>query len=235
MICGEFPRVTPLNPAFIPGLPLLKLGLKIGPDPPCGGATAYIEALSGFLPSLSFHRCCGNNSVKESFFQRHLRRERAMEEHDDAVDLAHLVEHVMIDIQHFIARMRVCSGVTCARNSPRDRFDVFVECQEEIVARAAAGIALDLVEDLLDGLRPDPRYLCLIQLAQLAHDHPGQPVNPRLRALETTWGRRLVREAVVGLRRRGFLSEIPVAFNFSGGALIGFHPRKSAPPVIVLT
>src|SRR5437867_3603864 len=181
MICGEFPRVTPLNPAFIPGLPLLKLGLKIGPDPPCGGATAYIEALSGFLPSLSFHRCCGNNSVKESFFQRHLRRERAMEEHDDGVDLAHLVEH------------------------------------------------------LLDGLRPDPRYLCLIQLAQLAHDHPGQPVNPRLRALETTWGRRLVREAVVGLRRRGFLSEIPVAFNFSGGALIGFHPRKSAPPVIVLT
>ena len=171
--------------------------------------------------------------MSQSFFEREHRRNCALQEHDDGVDLAHLVEHVMIDIQHFIARMRVCSGVTCARNSPRDRFDIFMECEDETVARTAAGISLDLVEDLLDGLRPDPRYLCLIQIARLAHDHPGRPVNPRLRRIEVTWGRSLVREAVAALRRRGFLREIPVAFNFSGGALLGFNSRESVRRVVL--
>jgi hypothetical protein len=132
------------------------------------------------------------------------------------------VEHVLIDLQHYIARMRTCSGVTCAWTHPRDRYDIFVECVDETVGRTAAGIAVDLVEDLLDGRRPHPMYLCLIQAARLACDHSGWPIGARLGPLAAMWGGRLVDEAVADLHLRGFLREIPVSFNFSGRPLLCF-------------
>jgi len=129
-------------------------------------------------------------------------------------------------VQHYIARMRTCSGVTCAWTSPRDRYDIFVECLDETVGRTAAGIAVDLVEDLLAGRRPNPRYLCIIQAARLACDHSGWPIEPRLGPLVSTWGHRLVDEAVADLRMSGFLREITAAFNFSGRPLLSFLPGE---------
>lgn len=231
ILYGDFPQVTPLNPGFVPGVKRLKMTLTIGDGRSNGGTAEYVEALAGFLPSLSFHRCCGNNSMKETFFERDQRRHCAMKETEEGVDLAHLVEHVLIDVQHYIARMRICSGVTCAWNHPRDRYDIFVECLDETVGRTSAGIAVDLVEDLLAGRRPNPRYLCLIQVARIAHDHPGWPVEPRLGPLSATWGGRLVGEAVAALRRRGFLEEIPVSFNFSGRPLLCFLSDEARSPL----
>jgi len=221
---GEFPQITSLNSGFLPGARRLMISVTIHDGLVAGSTAGLVEALTGFLPSLSFHRCCGGNSVRETFFDRDRRRHCAVREADDGVDLAHLVEHVMIDILHFIARLDVCSGVTCARTSPRDQYDIFVECPDERIGRVCAGIAIDIVEDLLDGLRPDPRYLCLIQVARVARDHAGWPVEPRLGSLLATWGRRLVDEAVVALQRRGFLREIAVSFNFSGRPLLCFEP-----------
>ncbi|MBI3450717.1 MAG: hypothetical protein HY049_17610 [Acidobacteria bacterium] len=223
---GDFPQITPLNASFLPGARRLKLSLVIdGVD--AEAATAdLVESLTGFLPSLSRHRCCGGNSVRETFAGRDRRRGCAVDDRDPGVDLAHLVEHVWIDVQHYIARMERCSGVTCAWIEPPNRYDVFVECPDETVGRTCAGLALDLVEDLLAGRRPNPRYLCVIHVARLAHEHTGRALNPRLRPLVETWGRRNTLDAVEALWERGFLREMPVAFNFSGGALLAFVPRE---------
>jgi len=222
LLFGDFPQVTPLNPDFVPGVKRLKMTLSISEGSANGGISEYVEALTGFLPSLSFHRCCGDNSLKESFFERDQRRHCSVKEMDGGVDLAHLVEHVLIDVQHYIARMRTCSGVTCAWSTPRDCYDIFVECVDEKVGRTAAGIAVDLVEDLLAGRRPNPRYLCLIQAARVACDHSGWPIEPRLGPLIASWGRPLVGEAVADLRSNGFLREARVSFNFSGRPLLCF-------------
>jgi len=224
---GAFAQVTALNPGFRPGIGRLKLTLDI-PETNGRRAAGFVEALAGFLPTLSFHRCCGRNSVKETFFEREKRLGCAMEESDPGVDLAHLVEHVLIDVQHFIGRMKICSAVTCAYRHPRDRYDIFVECPEEAVGRLSAGIAADLVSDLLDGRRPDPRYLCLIHVARSARDHAGWPVHSRLASLEAAWGRRTVAEAVGSLVRRGFLTDSPVSFNFSSRPLLAYIPPPAA-------
>jgi hypothetical protein len=223
---GAFPRIEALNPAFGPGSLKIKLTLRIRAGTGAPRAAEMLASLAGFLPALSRHRCCGENTLERTFFERGVRTGCALRETDEAVDVAHLVEHAAIDILHFVARMRTCSGVTCGWVSPEDLYDVFVECPEESLGRSCAGIALDLVGCLLQGSRPDPRYLCQIQAARLACDRAGRPLGPSLRGLERTWGPAAVAEAVASLERRGLLSECAASFNFSGGPLLGYAVRE---------
>ena len=225
---GEFPRVSSLHPEFRPGMNRLKATIEIPAEALRGRpeAGAIAGTLISFLPSLSSHRCCGSLPVERTFFTHGAREGCAARESDPGVDVAHLVEHVTIDLQHFVGRMRICSGVTCGWISPLDRYDIFVECPEEKVGRTCFGVAVDLVNDLLDGLRPDPRWHCLLGLARLARDHAGSPVGPRLDPLRKAWGRRTVSGALEALRRRGFLDDSPASFNFSGERLLAFIPER---------
>jgi hypothetical protein len=225
---GSFPRISALNPEFRDGVPRLKVTLRIS-DPEGGtpDPRQLLAVLREFLPSLGSHRCCGANSLDETFFEAGRRRHCAVEEKDDTVDIAHLIEHVIIDVQHFVGRMRVCSGVTCAYADPRDRYDVFVEAPEEAVGRACAQIAVCLMGEMIAGFRPDPRYLCVLELARLARDYAGQPIRDRTAALAAKWGPGALSDATEFLRSQGYLREIPSAFNFTGNALLGYLPARA--------
>ena len=220
--------MSPLNPGFRAGVMRLKLMLSIKAGDLHGTAGDFVDVLTGFLPSLSFHRCCGDNSLRHTFFERDQRRSCAMNDSDAGVDLAHLIEHVLIDIQHYIGRMKLCSGITCALNHPRDQYDIFVECPEAPLGRACAAIAVDLIADLLDGRAPDPRYLCMIQVARAARDDAGWPVMARLAPMEMTWGLDLVDDAVEALARIGFLQPASVSFNFSDQPLLSYLPESQS-------
>jgi hypothetical protein len=225
---GEYPHVVSLNRDFREGTKKLKLTLRITDPRELPRARDLMETLGEFLPSLSYHRCCGSNSLEETFFERGRRRRCAVEGADEGVDIAHLIEHVIIDVQHFVGRMRICSGVTCAYADPHDCYDVFVESPEESVGRASAVLALNLVGDLLDGFRPDPRYLCVMGLARLARDHAGSPIHVQLESFEATWGAEPVAEAMEFLQGQGFLKECPASINFSGRPLLAYVPEEAS-------
>ena len=223
---GTFPRIQPLNPAFRPSSRKLKLTLRIRGGPSLPPAREFIAPLSEILPSLSEHSCCGANTLRESFFHDGARPRCDMPETDNGVDLAHLVEHAIIDILHFIARMRICSGVTCAYTEPPDHYDVFVESPGETVGRTSAVIAVNLVSDLLEGFPPDPAYRCVMSLARLARDHAGLDIGSRIAELRARWGEERVEEAVEFLNRQGFLSRARASLNFSGTPLLVYHPDE---------
>ncbi len=225
---GEYPHVVSLNRDFRQGTKKLKLTLRIADPRGLPRARDLMETLGEFLPSLSYHRCCGSNSLQETFFERGRRLRCAVEGVDEGVDIAHLIEHVIIDVQHYVGRMRICSGVTCAYADPNDRYDVFVESPEESVGRASAVLALNLVGDLLEGFRPDSRYLCVMGLARLARDHAGSPLHAQIEPLETAWGREPVAEAMEFLKGQGFLRECPASINFSGEPLLAYIPEEAS-------
>jgi hypothetical protein len=225
---GQFPQVQRLNPDFQPGMAKLKVTLKIPVQADLPQAGRLLPSLSQALPTLLDHRCCGTNSLGESFFRNGSRTNCASPESDNGVDIAHLVEHVIIDVQHFVARMRICSGVTCAYIDPEDQYDVFVESPDETVGRTCAVIAISLMSDLLDGFPPDPSYLCVMDLARLARDHAGLPVDLRTAPLERSWGKDPVHEATAFLQRQGFLKKCEASFNFSGSPLLAFIPDSGS-------
>lgn len=202
----------------------LKVTLRItgvnGSPPP----ESWLQDLETAFPSLSRHRCCGENSLRDSFFRRGHRRACAVEDHDPGVDVAHLTEHLMIDIQHFVGRMTICSGVTCAYREPRNMYDIFVECPEEKVGLLSASVATGLVNNLLSGREPGDGHRCLMEAARRARDHAGEPLARHSRDLESAWGSRAFAEATDYLRVQGFLSEHASTLNFSGQPLLAYVP-----------
>ena len=66
----------------------------------------------------------------------------------DGLAVAHLIEHVAIEILVGVLGLRRCSGVTCAHRERLDRFDIFLESPEPLAGRAAAILAAAVVRDL---------------------------------------------------------------------------------------
>ena len=213
---GAFPEITRLNPRFVAGHQRLKLTLdvKLPARPADVNPPAFVEALKDMLPSLARHRCCGDNQIHETFFTRARRRACAIRETDETVDVAHLLEHLVIDFQHYIADMRICSGVTCGYESPRHRYDIFIESPGQNVSHLCVEVARALMKDLLRGGPPDPIYARVVKLAHQFHQNPGRPISPPAAAGVLGDGPRTA-EALHILREMNFIREIETSINFS--------------------
>jgi hypothetical protein len=162
---GLHPQILPLNPSLRPDASSLKLRLRVGwePDDPTQPLRALEERLSLACPGFSRHECRGPAEYHVRRFSRErslpLLRPRAPVE--GALALAHLVEHVMIDVVAFVARASSVSGVTGALARARATYDVFVECPDASTAALAAFLGPAWVASLLEGdaLAPDGRSL----------------------------------------------------------------------------
>ncbi|HKY32186.1 MAG TPA: hypothetical protein VJV23_06595 [Candidatus Polarisedimenticolia bacterium] len=209
---GRFPEISRLNPRFVERNERFKLTLDVraargqGSSPP-----ALLGALESMLPSLSRHRCAGGGRLREIVLKRPRRGERSAE---DAADIAHLLEHVIIDFQHFVAEMRICSGVTCGYESPRHRFDVFVETPGRPVSRLCVTLACELLNSLLKGAQPDPLCLKVVKLARAVHARGPQPLSAADGAA-ALGGDPQSAEALAVLRELRFVEEIELSLNFS--------------------
>src|SRR5881296_3520261 len=190
----------------------LELNLPAAPTGPT--PAAFIAPLSQVMPSLTRHRCCGDNRIHETFFTRERRRACAMRETDETVDVAHLLEHLVIDFQHDIADMRICSGVTCGYERPRHRYDLFIESPGPAVSRLCVDLARALMNDLLRGAAPDPIYPGIAKLARQFHRSPGRTVSAAAAARIVALERRS-RQALRALQQAGFIEEVETSINFS--------------------
>ncbi|HXI02601.1 MAG TPA: hypothetical protein VNI57_05435 [Candidatus Saccharimonadales bacterium] len=161
------------------------------------------------FPTLAEHRCCGANSLRESLFGGRRRRGCSVTVPDPGVDAAHLLEHLIIDIQHYVGRMRICSGVTCAYHDPPDRYDIFVECPEEKVGLLSASIAVGVLVDLMAGQGVNPHYRRIMETARRARDLAGTDMRSLSEEYEAGRGAERISEAIDYLRLQGFLTEIP--------------------------
>lgn len=213
---GPFPEITPLNPRFVPGRPRLKLTLDVNLSARAAGRSPadFIQPLEALLPSLSKHRCCGDHRIRETFFTSGRRPSCAMRETDDSVDIAHLFEHLVIDFQHSVADMRICSGVTCGYERPRHRYDVFVESAGQGVGVLCVDLARHLMNDLLRGGSLDPIYAGVVELARHFHRNPGGPLSS-MACARLLAGEPRTREALQILLDASFIREMETSVNFS--------------------
>ncbi len=165
---GEFAEISGLNPRFEPGSKKIKIVLDI-----CGpGAreanedlTAVFVRLQRLLPSLDRHQC-GEHLFEDLKLGRKTLYSQRL---DKITAIAHMMEHVIIDLQSKITGMDSCSGITCGYKEPSYRFDLFVECKDKNVGVFSACFAADLLERLLGKKRLAGRYRALIELAGFLH------------------------------------------------------------------
>lgn len=178
---------------------------------PAGGAAALFPPLARQFPALRRHRCCLDLGLGEGLAA-------PAGEEPDSVDVPHLLEHLIIDFQHFVADMDRCSGITCGYIAPPHRYDLFVESPDRRVSRLAATIAVDSMNRLLRAEAPSTGVPESLRLARLhwrrgGHLVAGPPGGPAER-----------------LSRLGFVAEIPMAMNFSSVPLFRLAPADAESP-----
>jgi hypothetical protein len=132
IVFGRHAAARTLNPSFASDSRLVRVRVDIaaGPRP----AQAFRRASAALLracPSLARHRCAGNSGA--GFLDG---------SGNGQDDLAHLLEHVVIDLEARLSSLEQISGVTCGHVAPSSRYDIFVECDgrrpTEFVVRLAA-------------------------------------------------------------------------------------------------
>lgn len=169
---GEFLEISGLNPRFKPDSKKLKLTLDIHltetnnhPD-----LSLIFRRLVKLLPTLEKHQCgehlFDNLRAGAKTSQNGHRFSACNCRSDIFTDIAHLMEHVIIDLQSNITRMPSCSGITCGYRDPECRFDMFVECQDQSVGRFSINFTVNMFRRLLqNGNLPKSGHY-LIELAK---------------------------------------------------------------------
>lgn len=208
---GEFPEICGLNPRFKPKSKKVKVVIDVhvpesqkgNPDLP-----SAFGRLMKLLPSLERHQC-GEHLLEDL---RSGSKDFRSQHSDEITDIAHMMEHVIIDLQANITGMDSCSGITCGYKNPSSRFDLFVECRDKKVGVFSALLATDMLKALLTKKILSGRFRALVELAKylyanksLLHLAQLEPAVSRI-STEFGWKRRFVLSLLGKLREFGLIA-----------------------------
>ncbi|MEW5701522.1 MAG: hypothetical protein AB1792_04755 [Candidatus Zixiibacteriota bacterium] len=202
---ARVPQIRMLNHNFRPERRHLVVTLDVeGYDPPrTNGFLTIYQALAGLFPTLSRHSCCEQWENTPLFL--HTQQGVALKWVGEVADVAHLVEHVIVDLQCAVSGMRLCSGITCGHRVPENRFDLFVECVDPRVGGFAANFAAYLVGAMFVKPRLSGRYRDLVQSARLLSETRTDPRDGIELARWMSWSPPRGKWAFAGLGAFGFL------------------------------
>lgn len=208
---GEFPQICGLNPRFRPGSEKVKIVLDVYVAEVKKGETDFssvFRKLAMLLPSLERHQC--GEQLLEDLKSRN--RPLQSSRLDNTTTVAHMMEHVIIDLQSNITGMDSCSGITCGYKNPPFRFDLFVECKDRRVGIFSAFFAADLLRRLISGKGLSGRYRALIDLAKYLFKNKSHRRRLKLDTAasqissELGWKEGLVIPLLLKLNEFGFLN-----------------------------
>jgi len=222
---GQFPEASRFNERFIPGINRVRVTLEIGAV--LRARTPLLnpderEALLRLCPRLPEHRCAGGLGILEAVNgsgavagTSDAPADPAPSDGKDGLALAHLIEHVAIDLILMASRGHRCSGATCAHADRLDRFDLFLECADPMLGRCAAVLAAAAVRDLCTGQgRLELHGRCRDLLARLTAEPRSGLVAEDI-AAGTGWTGAAALETLQALARLGYLESVPAAYTFS--------------------
>jgi hypothetical protein len=171
---ARVPKIRMLNHNFRDDRNHLVVTMDVeGYDPPqTNGFLTIYRALARLFPTLSDHSCCEEWENTPLYLQE--TQGVSMKWVGEVADVAHLVEHVIVDLQCAVTSMSRCSGVTCGHRDPENRFDLFVECDDPYVGAFSAHFATFLVASMFAKPRLSPHYRDIVQAAHWAHTQPGR-------------------------------------------------------------
>lgn len=201
---GGFPEVDRLNPRFVANSLRLKLCIDIT-EPP----TYYLENFPHLLfrliesfPNLRRHDCSAGEEMKDFRGLRIAHHLLPIKIVGAVIDTAHILEHLIIELQCNMAQMPMCSGITCGLWEPENRFDVFVECESAEIAAFAGRLGVSIVNEVMRRGRMSAAQERILQIAPLVLQHPKWDTTRLAQRLK--WPAPNVRRTIRALRELAF-------------------------------
>jgi|GEM_PF-2432384 len=171
-----FQEVNHLNKNFIPGINKMRLTIDtISSDENYQRAyPAIVKQFVQLFPRLKKHSCCYSKIGQSDFTNEQL--VPIVHEENYALDIIHIIEHVIIDLQCSLSGMKICSGITCNYKEPRNRFDIFVECIDQKIGLNAALSAIEMVQRILACDYVKYPHNGLVSVNDLLRDHTSEEI-----------------------------------------------------------
>jgi CheY-like chemotaxis protein len=165
---GAFREYEGLNPHFRSGAPKLRYVLDTSLDNGLLGGVRALD-LDVFLPffhRLSAHACgCGRvREATEREFQYEPATSLVTLQH--RIDIAHYLEHLVLDIQYDLGAAESISGVTLSLGAEATQFMTVVESEDIGLCVFAVNTAMAMMHQALYAGAIDPRYRGVLQLAR---------------------------------------------------------------------
>ena len=168
---GKFPEISELDIFFIHSQLRLRLVLDIFlPEGKGFDFKNLYNKVTGLFPNLQRHKCWAHllgGSVSQEQGE-----DSPFQSVGGVTDLAHLIEHIIIDLQSTVGQMRTCSGLTCGYKEPANRFDLFVECEDKRIATFSSNLAVKMMKELLWEGSLITDYTKTVQLAEYLYAEP---------------------------------------------------------------
>lgn len=213
---GPHPEARSLNRSFRSHVPLLKLRLEIEWEPPHPEAEMrrILQPLLALSPSLRDHTCRGDARYGV------LRPGEGKTGHtgppfEAPLALAHLIEHLIMDIVAFVLEEPKISGATGAPLETTDLFDVFVEAPDPAVAGLAVHLSLAWVVRVQARASLDGLGRATLEAARYLYRERPHSVHPGAAATALSRTDREIRLALTWLESNGFARRDSFSMNFS--------------------
>lgn len=145
---GLFPEIEHLNNRFIFGQTKQKITIDVysSLERYKSNFPTIVKEVKSLFPSIIKHDCGMNTHSK---YEIHKGNVGPLHHFRDTIDVIHIIEHIMIDMLCSISNMVICSGITCHYWEPRNRYDIFVESNNQRNSLFAAYFATTLIKEIL--------------------------------------------------------------------------------------
>jgi CheY-like chemotaxis protein len=175
---GIFPEIEKYNENFHPGSHKLRFLIDTSHDSSLLGHMRELDLdlFSPFFTTLSFHQCgCGKH---------HAQREHSYEFEasdtivsvSDNVDIAHYMEHMVLDLQYQLGIKTKISGVTVKHAGSAVDFETYVECDDLHLGIFSMNIVLAMMHQALYCGVIDPRYHTVLAIAKWLNERADAAV-----------------------------------------------------------
>ena len=165
---GIFPDIEQYNMHFHAGSNKLRFLIDTSLDTSLLGQSKELDLslFNPFFATLSFHQCgCGKHHA-------HNEHGYAFEAADsivslsEKVDIAHYMEHMVLDLQFQLGIKTKISGVTVKHEGSAVEFETYVECDDIHLGIFSMNIVLAMMHQALYCGVIDPRYHTVLEIAR---------------------------------------------------------------------
>jgi CheY-like chemotaxis protein len=165
---GVFPEIEPLNTNFHKNSSKLRFLLDTTLENSLLGSTKALDLnlFNPFFTTLSIHQCgCGKNRGYTNQEYSFLPSDTIVKLEEN-VDIAHYMEHMILDLQFELGTKNRISGVTVKLEGSTTEFMTYVECDDVHLGMFALNIVLAMMHQALYCGTIDPRYHMVLKIAK---------------------------------------------------------------------
>ncbi|MGE5313572.1 MAG: response regulator [Acidobacteriota bacterium] len=176
---GIFPEIEALNKNFHPGSMKIRFLLDTTLENSLLGGRKELDLnlFNPFFSTLSIHQCgCGKNRGYTNQEYSFLPSDTIVKLEEN-IDIAHYMEHLILDLQFELGTITKISGVTVSMEGSQTEFMTYVECDDVHLGMFALNIVLAMMHQALYCGRIDPRYHTVLKIAKWLRQNDKQKVD----------------------------------------------------------